>query len=71
MTFHAEIRQVSTNHEGVGMPLCTATLGVLLQFQPYNSQGPHLLGLCALGDRLQLDGTEFCRNRRIQTSGQS
>ena len=71
MTFHAEIRQMGTNHEGVGMPLYTATLSALLQFQPCIAQGQHLLGLCALGDTLQLDGTEFCRNRRIQTSGKS
>ena len=71
MTFYAETRQVCTNREGVGMPLCMVTLGVLLQFLLCIAEGPHLLGLCALGDRLQLDGTEFCRNRTIQTSGKS
>ena len=71
MTFYAETRQVCTNREGVGLMLCMFTLGVLVQFQPCIAQGLHLLGLCALGDRLQLGGTEFYRNRRIQTSGKS
>ena len=65
MTFYAEKRQVCTNREGVGMPLCIVTLNVLLRFLLCIAEGPHLLGLCALGDRVELGGTEFYRNRRI------